>query len=724
MKKILILSANPTNTAKLRLDEEVRSIQAGLERAKSRDKFEIITRWAVRTEDLRRALLDHEPQIVHFCGHGGGTGGLAFENNSGQMQLVSTESLARLFKLFQGKIECVLLNACYSEVQAEAIFQHVDCVVGMNKAIGDRAAIEFAVGFYDGLGADRSYEDAYEFGCSAIDLEGIPESATPVLKSRNATITHQNLQSDTPLDSETVRNTIRLKKPEQIFTQTKHIFISYKRDTQPDESVALQVFQALSKQHQVFIDQTMLVGTPWAERIETEIRQADFLIIFLSAHSINSEMVEAELSLAHDLLKKQGHPTILPVRLAYREPFQYPLSVYLNHINWAFWQGTEDTPHLIAELMQAVEGGELSIGEQQDKADLIKVNEPSSFPRPFPSAQPARLEMPEGTMDCESAFYVERPSDAIALETIERQGVTITIKGPRQMGKSSLLIRTINAAINTGKRVAFLDFQLFDKAALTDAEKFFRQFCCWLTDELEITDKVDEYWNTPLGNSQRCTRYVSRYLLKEFGNPLVLAMDEVERLFDTDFRSDFFGMLRSWHNQRATTPIWKRLDLALVTSTEPYQLIDNLNQSPFNVGQVIELEDFTPAQVADLNRRHASPLNPREERQLIELLNGHPYLVRLALYVIASHRLSTAELFANATADNGPFGNHLRNHMFRLHGKPELVQGMLQVIRQNICSDERVFFRLRGAGLVRRQGRTVVPRCQLYADFFGEHLRG
>lgn len=228
----------------------------------------------------------------------------------------------------------------------------------------------------------------------------------------------------------------------------------------------------------------------------------------------------------------------------------------------------------------------------------------------------------------------------------------------------------------------------------------------------------------PLGNSQRCTRYVGRYLLKEFGNPIVLAMDEVERVFDTDFRSDFFGMLRSWHNSRATTPIWKQLDLALVTSTEPYQLIDNLNQSPFNVGLVIDLEDFTAAQVADLNRCHGSPFNASEEKQLIALLGGHPYLVRLALYSVASDRLYPTELFANAIADNGPFGNHLRNHLFRLHNKQELVHGMFQVIRQNTCEDERIFFRLRGAGLVRREGRVVFPRCQLYTDYFWEHLRG
>ncbi|WP_017314445.1 CHAT domain-containing protein [Mastigocladopsis repens] len=184
MKKILILSANPKDTNKLRLDEEVRKIQAALKRANNREQFEIVTEWAVQVDDLRRALLDHQPTIVHFSGHGSGGNGLALENSSGQMQLVSTQSLARLFKLFQNKVECVLLNACYSEAQAEAIHQHIDYVIGMNRAIGDMAAIKFAVGFYDAMGAGRPYEDCFEVGCASIDLEGIPESETPVLKAR------------------------------------------------------------------------------------------------------------------------------------------------------------------------------------------------------------------------------------------------------------------------------------------------------------------------------------------------------------------------------------------------------------------------------------------------------------------------------------------------------------------------------------------------------------
>ncbi len=301
-----------------------------------------------------------------------------------------------------------------------------------------------------------------------------------------------------------------------------------------------------------------------------------------------------------------------------------------------------------------------------------------------------------------------------------------------------LLIRTLEKAVEAGKRAVFLDYQLIERDALTDADKFYRRFCDWVTDELEMENRVAEFWDSPLGNSQRCTRYFSRYLLKELDRPLVLAMDEVENLFDTPFRSDFFSMLRSWHNARANvaTPVWKRLDLALVTSTEPYQLIENLNQSPFNVGEVINLEDFTRQQVADLNQRHGSPLSDDEERLLMNLLNGHPYLTRRALYLVATGRAGVADVFAQATDDRGPFGDHLRYHLFRVHDKGDLVAGLFrvhdkgdlvaglcEVMRRNTCDDETIFFRLRGAGLVQRSGQSAQMRCPLYEGYFREHLK-
>ena len=500
------------------------------------------------------------------------------------------------------------------------------------------------------------------------------------------------------------------------------VFISYKRNAEPDQSLALRLYEALREHHDVFIDQMIPVGTDWPKRIQAELETCDFLIPLLSEHSVHSEMVEAEIRMAHRLGKAgAGKPKILPVRVAYTAPFEYLLSAYLDHLNWAIWESEADTEPLIEELLSAIAGGELSIAGDA-KSEIVRPTEPVDLPRPRPSADPMRLELPSGTMDPDSKFYIEREGDAICQTDIARQGVTLTIKAPRQLGKSSLLVRTMERAAAAGKAVAFLDFQLFDRDTLESPEAFFRTLCHWITDKLDLADEADRFWEAKLGLVQRCTRYFRRHVLHEIDGSLVLAMDEVDRMFDCPFRSDFFGMLRSWHNSRRPGNEWKRLDLALVISTEPYLLIDDLNQSPFNVGQVIELDDFTPDQVCDLNARHGHPLSEAQLTRLMSLIGGHPYLVRRALYLIASGQTDAETLLANAARDDGPFGDHLRRHLFRFRDKPDLRQAMAQIVAHNTCSDDVLFFRLRGAGLARRAGQAVVPRYGLYDAYFRERF--
>ncbi|MBW4661827.1 MAG: AAA-like domain-containing protein [Drouetiella hepatica Uher 2000/2452] len=689
--KILILAANPKGTAPLRIDEEVREIEEGLRRSRHRDRFVVKYKSAARPRDVQRAMLDEKPQVVHFCGHGQGEKGLVLEDESGKPKLVSTAALASLFELFAGQVDCVLLNACYSEVQAQAIAQHINSVIGMNQSIGDRAAIEFAVSFYDALGAGEKVGFAFRLGCNVMQLQGIAEDQTPILI-------------------------------EGISKERSRIFISYKRGVEPDEQVALEIFRSLSQDHDVFIDQTMPVGTRWAERIETEICQSDFLITLLSAKSVHSEMVRAEIEMAHQRSKSQEKPMILPIRIGYRDPFAYPLSEYLNGINWAFWDSPADTDRLVEELRQAIAGQPLSIGTDASKRELTDAVDLVEQGFPFPAAQ---MESPEGTMDAESQFYVVRSGDSTALTAILRKGVTITIKAPRQMGKSSLLIRIIDAAMRSEKQVVFLDFQLLDQPTLADADTFFRQFCHEVTNQLELENRVEEYWQRQVSNVQRCTDYL-QYVLKQLQTPLLLAMDEVDRMFDTTFGSDFFSMLRSWHNKRALpmAKVWKNLDLALVTATEPYHLIANLNQSPFNVGEVITLADFTLEQIAELNRKHGDCFTDSQAQQLMDWLSGHPYLVRKALYLVASAQLTVTELFARAIDDRGPFGDHLRYHLFRINDRQDLIAGLRQVIGQQTCVDQRVLRLLSAAGLVYRDSQVVLPRCRLYAEYFRERLHG
>ncbi len=714
---ILILAANPRGTNERRLGEEMREIEDGLRRAQKRDEFVIKQRWATTPLDMQRAILDEKPNIVHFCGHSAGEKGLVFEDKNGRPKPVTGRALARLFKRLSDQVSCVLLNACHSEIQAKAIAQHIETVIGMSQAVGDQAAVKFATGFYDALGAGRDVDFAYDWGCSAIEMEGIDEALTPVLLHNPS---DRTAEVSTVLYIPTSGSTKDSRQPSP--PATPKIFISYKRDIATDEQIAQQLYGALHGEYEVFIDRTMAVGENWMARINQEIQDSDILIVLLSEVSVRSEMVQLEIQKAHHLSQQTGRPRILPVRVAYQASFAYPLSEYLNPINWAFWRDASNTPGLVAEIQQAIQGQPLSLNTELRKAEVLVDPAPTTLPVPEPMAQPAPLEKPEGTMRVQSSFYIERPEDRVALETIAEEGVTLTIKGARQMGKSSLLIRVMDAARAAGKQVAFLDFQLFDQDTLEDADDFFYQFCLWLTDILDADNQVDEYWKRPQGNRQRCTRYFRKHLLSQIETPLVLAMDEVESIFATPFRTDFFGMLRSWHNQRATSELWRRLDLVLVTSTEPYQLIADLNQSPFNVGEVLDLLDFTLSQVHDLNKRHGMPLSMAEESKLMELVNGHPYLVRRALYLVARGLMTASDLFTQAIEDRGPFGDHLRYHLFRICDEPELVTALLRVISQQECPNERIFFRLRGAGLIRRCQSGAIPRCSLYARYFQTYL--
>lgn len=185
-QKILILAAVPRG---LCLDKEIREIQEAIRRAANRDLFEIAIRTAVRPQDIRRAIAEEEPQIVHFCGHGLKDGSLLLEDDGGNDKPVLPESLGFLFKLHVDYVKCVVLNACYSEQPAVAISQYINYVIGMNNPIQDKAAIAFAQGFYDGLGYKNSgnqdlFERAFDEAIVAIHLENLSQGLIPVLKKR------------------------------------------------------------------------------------------------------------------------------------------------------------------------------------------------------------------------------------------------------------------------------------------------------------------------------------------------------------------------------------------------------------------------------------------------------------------------------------------------------------------------------------------------------------
>jgi len=183
--KILFLAANPTDTDTLKLDREIRVIRKKVREAEFGNHFKITKRSRVRADQLQDFLLKYRPDIVHFSGHGGSDSELVLETSSSESHQVSVKALSNLFSSLRQNTRFVVLNACYSEVQAQAIAEHIEWVIGMSKAIDDSSAIDFAGSFYQALGYGYSVRCAFDLACNQLDLIGLREKDTPKLKGAN-----------------------------------------------------------------------------------------------------------------------------------------------------------------------------------------------------------------------------------------------------------------------------------------------------------------------------------------------------------------------------------------------------------------------------------------------------------------------------------------------------------------------------------------------------------
>lgn len=252
-RNILLLSANPKGTSQLRLAEEMRDIKEGLRLSDNRDLFSISAAEAVRPRDIRRAILTYKPNIIHFSGHGSQDEGLLFEDEAGAVKFVDGSALASLFELFANSIECVVLNACYSKYQAAEIARHINYVVGMSQEIQDKAAIEFAVGFYDGLGAGKGYDFAYKLGCNAIQMVGIKQHLIPELHTFHNLVDDSKLQlSSTDISKKYLSEVLYVEKPSIEAKNNENVVIipTYNRNA-----------KGLSKQQSIKLIAPQIPGT-------------------------------------------------------------------------------------------------------------------------------------------------------------------------------------------------------------------------------------------------------------------------------------------------------------------------------------------------------------------------------------------------------------------------------------------------------------------------------
>jgi hypothetical protein len=228
---ILFLSANPLDLPLLKLDEEIRSITEVIRSAQYRDSLTLTSAWAIRPSDLLQALNTHQPQMVHFSGHGSAEGEMYLLDKDGHAMPVQVKAIRAVFKTLKDHIRVVFLNACSTRAIAEAITDYIDCVVGTNAAISDRAAILFSAAFYRAIGFGRSVQEAVDQGKAALLLEGVEEDELVEVFAR-AGVNPGGVVLVAPDESETIEP-VQLARIKRGKTETIQIlvFVQSKRKT-------------------------------------------------------------------------------------------------------------------------------------------------------------------------------------------------------------------------------------------------------------------------------------------------------------------------------------------------------------------------------------------------------------------------------------------------------------------------------------------------------------
>ncbi len=484
------------------------------------------------------------------------------------------------------------------------------------------------------------------------------------------------------------------------------VFISYHRNG-PSKKLAEKLHDVLEEGgYSPFVDlKDIPPGADWAKTIITELQQSDYFVLFLSEKANFSEMVLKEVEIARKLQDQYGKPLILPVRVEYdlHRPFHSKLQDWLYRIQQLSWQKEEDTEEIIEQLLEVI--SERNSFEQDDK-EKVSPDDLATFfqPKEQPPMPVAPLEVPRGAVRLDSKFYVEREHESAFIKHVNTPGSLLRIRGPRQYGKTSLLARVMAHAEDNDHLVIPMDFQNFEESTLRDLDSLLFSFTMVIAEEVDREDELEEIWQSK-GNrdlKQTTRNFIKREVLKRVDKPILIAMDEVDRVFNHPaVSSDFFLLLRGWHEASKAQSVWEKFKMAISYSTEAKLAIRDLNASPFNVGEEARIPPFSVDQIEDLSTIHGLSLTPTQLDELFTLLGGQPYLTRRAFYLITRGELNFKELIDRAATNDGPFSDHLRHHLVNVMQYEDASLALKEIEAKEKCKDPLLAGRLEATGLVK-----------------------
>lgn len=343
----------------------------------------------------------------------------------------------------------------------------------------------------------------------------------------------------------------------------------------------------------------------------------------------------------------------------------------------------------------------------------------------LPKAQKLEPPLPGSQLPLDSVFYIHRhPLESLCYETICQPGAFITIKGPEQMGKTSLMARILHLCRQQGYYTIALSLHLSDKTVFSSLDRFLRWFCACIGKNLRLKNRLTDFWNDIYGVNYNTTNYFENYLLVKIDAPLVIALDDVDCIFDHyEIASDFFALVHAWHEKAkygdSSSFIWEKLRLVVSQSTK-FSIPLNMNQSPLNFGLSIELPNLNRLQVEDLVRQYQINLSAKQIDNLMVLVGGHPYLLQATLYHLWHQDVSSERLLQESLVLKQLYREHLEQKFWNLKRYPELAAAFSQVVKtkEPIKIDSVKALKLQNIGLVNVENNQVISICDLYRQYF------
>ncbi|MBD0347085.1 MAG: AAA-like domain-containing protein [Coleofasciculus sp. Co-bin14] len=358
---------------------------------------------------------------------------------------------------------------------------------------------------------------------------------------------------------------------------------------------------------------------------------------------------------------------------------------------------------------------------------------------PQDNRQPRPPTPPGGQMPLDSVFYIDRPIlESLCYEAIEQPGASINIRAPKQMGKTSLMTRILAYSETLGYPTVSLNLQLADSEILQNLERFLQWFCTRVSKQLDLPNAISQreiafgsrlnLWDNLLGSKSNATDYFEDFVLANLNHPLVIAIDELNQLFAyPDIASEFLQLLRTWSEQAkegdADINPWHKLRLVTVHSTE-ILMPPSINPSLLNTGLVIELPEFTPAQVQNLAFRWEQEITAPQTQRLIALLGGHPYRLQLAFFSLQQQTITLEELLENSALAAAIYAEHLEQQWWNLQRYPDLLPSFTEIVRQSSPVDCETVqaSQLHKMGLVHLHGIKASLACELLRPFLCDRL--